>query len=71
MNVFSSPDKMYDGQTQGSDEENNARVLNEAMVRVAYFASPRLVLVLVVPFGRQGGTERLATVEGVERRPVV
>lgn len=33
VNVFSNPDKMYDGQVQGTDQADNARVLNEAMVR--------------------------------------
>lgn len=37
VNVFSNPDKKYDGQAQGTDSENNARVLNEAAAAVASF----------------------------------
>lgn len=32
VNLFSSPDKNYAGQAQGTASANNARVLNEAMV---------------------------------------
>lgn len=34
VNVFSNPNLKYAGYVQGTDEANNARVLNEAMVRV-------------------------------------
>lgn len=37
VNVFSNPNKMYDGRFQGTEEENNARVLNEAMATVVNF----------------------------------
>lgn len=36
MNIFSTPDKSYAGQPQGTDSANNARVLNEAMVSCAF-----------------------------------
>ena len=39
VNVFSNPDMAYDGQPQGTADENNARVLNEAMVRTLFACS--------------------------------
>ncbi|CAM9859463.1 unnamed protein product, partial [Hapterophycus canaliculatus] len=37
VNVFSNPDLMYAGSPQGSEDANNARVLNEAMSTVVNF----------------------------------
>ncbi|CAM9482761.1 unnamed protein product [Ectocarpus fasciculatus] len=37
VDVFSNPDKTYANHIQGTEEENNARVLNEAMATVVNF----------------------------------
>ena len=41
VNVFSTPFRMYDGRLQGTHEENNVRVLNEAMDTIINFRHPR------------------------------
>lgn len=71
VNIFSNPDMKYAGKVQGTDEANNARVLNEAMVRRLLFLTVHASRPshFVTVRGRGGSSETCHTIAVLRKFP--